>query len=66
MRTSGFLIRNQGLYLYPPDGLDPNELEIRGKVQSYAFDIIKFRLCRIKNIEFFQQHLDLQTVIMVW
>ena len=41
------------LYLYPPYGLDPNELEIRGKVQSYAFDIINSDYIQLKNIEFF-------------
>ena len=41
------------LYLYPPDGLDPNELEIRGKVQSYAFDITNSDYVELKNIEFF-------------
>ena len=41
------------LYLYPPDGLDPNELEIRGKVKSYAFDITNSDYVELKNIEFF-------------
>ena len=41
------------LYFYPPDGLDPNEMNIRGKVQSYAFDITNSDHVQLKNIEFF-------------
>ena len=28
------------LYFWPPQSQDPNELSIRGKVQSYAFNIL--------------------------
>ena len=41
------------LYFYPTNGLDPNELDIRGKVQSYAFDVTNSDYVQLKNIEFF-------------
>ena len=41
------------LYFYPPDGVNPNELNIRGKIQSYAFEIINSDYVTIKNLEFF-------------
>ena len=41
------------IYFYPPNGIDPNTLNIRGKVQSYAFDINNSDFVEIKNIEFF-------------
>ena len=41
------------LYFYPPNGADPNQLEIRGKVQSYAFQITNSDYVTINNLEFF-------------
>ena len=41
------------LYFYPPNGSDPNELKIRAKVQSYAFQITNSDYVQIKNIDFF-------------
>ncbi len=41
------------LYFYPPNGMDPNEMHIRGKVQSYAFEISNSDHVQIKNIEYF-------------
>ena len=41
------------LYFYPPNGMDPNEMHIRGKVQSYAFEISNSDHVQIKNLEFF-------------
>jgi len=41
------------LYFWPPDNGDPNDLSIRGKVQSYAFEISNSDHVQIKNIEFF-------------
>ncbi len=41
------------LYFYPPNGTNPNELEIRGKVQSYAIEITNSNYLELKNLEFF-------------
>ena len=41
------------LYFYPPNGNNPNNLEIRGKVQSYAFEIENSDYVQIQNLEFF-------------
>ena len=41
------------LYFWPPDNSNPNNLQIRGKVQSYAFDISNSDYIRIQNLEFF-------------
>lgn len=41
------------LYFSPPNGLNPNELKIRAKVQSYAFVITNSDYIQIKNTEFF-------------
>ena len=41
------------LYFWPPDNSNPNNLQIRGKVQSYAFNISNSDYVHIKNIEFF-------------
>ncbi|MEE2765295.1 MAG: T9SS type A sorting domain-containing protein [Candidatus Neomarinimicrobiota bacterium] len=41
------------LYFWAPNGADPNELQIRGKVQSYAFDVSNSDHVQIKNLEFF-------------
>ena len=41
------------LYFYPPAGVNPNEIEIRGKTQSYAFEIINSDYVTIKDLEFF-------------
>ena len=40
------------LYFWPPDNSNPNNLQIRGKVQSYAFNISNSDYVHIKNIEF--------------
>ena len=41
------------LYYYANNGVDPNRLNFRGKVQSYAFSITGSEYIQIKNIEFF-------------
>jgi len=41
------------LYFWPPDNSNPNNLQIRGKVQSYAFDISNSDYIAIQNLEFF-------------
>ena len=41
------------LYFWPPNNADPNNLTIKGKVQSYAFEITNSNYIEIKNIEFF-------------
>ena len=48
-----FDVETKELYFYPPNGSNPNNLEIRGKVQSYAFEIENSDYIKIKNIEFF-------------
>jgi len=44
---------NDSLYYYPENGANPNRLNLRGKVQSYAFNISGSKYIQIKNIEFF-------------
>ena len=41
------------LYFWPPGNSNPNNLQIRGKVQSYAFDISNSDYIGIQNLEFF-------------
>ncbi len=41
------------LYFWPIDNVDPNTLNIRGKVQSYAFDINNSDYIEIRDLEFF-------------
>ena len=41
------------LFFYPSNGLNPNDLNIRGKVQSYAFEITNSDFVQIKDIDFF-------------
>ena len=41
------------LYFWAPGGEDPNHLQIRGKVQSYAFEVTNSDYVTIKNLEFF-------------
>ena len=41
------------LYYFAENGVDPNKLEFRGKVQSYAFSITGSKYIQIKNLEFF-------------
>ena len=41
------------LYYYANNGVDPNRLDFRGKVQSYAFSITGSQYIQIKNLEFF-------------
>ncbi len=41
------------LYYFAANGVDPNKLDFRGKVQSYAFSITSSEHLHIKNIEFF-------------
>ena len=48
-----FNVSTKTLYFWPPSGEDPNTLDIRGKVQSYAFTIERSDYIRIENIEFF-------------
>jgi len=48
-----FDIETKMLYFWAPNGADPNELHIRGKVQSYAFEISNSDHVQIKSLEFF-------------
>ena len=41
------------LYYYTENGINPNKLEFRGKIQSYAFTITGSKYVQIKNLEFF-------------
>ncbi len=41
------------LYLWPENNANPKNLDIRGKVQSYAFNITASEYIHIKNLEFF-------------
>ena len=44
---------SDSLYYYVENGVDPNRLDFRGKVQSYAFSITGSQYVQIKNLEFF-------------
>ena len=41
------------LYYYAENGVNPNRLDFRGKVQSYAFSVTSSEYVQIKNLEFF-------------
>ncbi|MEL1236518.1 MAG: hypothetical protein VXA61_07555, partial [Candidatus Neomarinimicrobiota bacterium] len=41
------------LYYHAANGVNPNRLDFRGKVQSYAFSITGSQYVQIKNLEFF-------------
>ena len=41
------------IYFWPPNNVDPNTLNIRGKTQSYAFEISNSDYVEIRDIEFF-------------
>ena len=41
------------LYFWPPNNTNPNMLNIRGKIQSYAFEINNSDYIEIRNLEFF-------------
>ena len=41
------------VYFWPPNNTNPNALNIRGKVQSYAFEINNSDYVEIRNLEFF-------------
>ena len=42
------------LYYVAASGVDPNKLDFRGKVQSYAFSVNASEYLQIKNLEFLQ------------
>ena len=44
---------NDSLYYFAANGVNPNKLDFRGKVQSYAFSISGSKYLHIKNLEFF-------------
>ena len=44
---------NDSLYYFAANGVNPNKLDFRGKVQSYAFSITNSKYLQIKNLEFF-------------
>tara|TARA_B100000287_G_scaffold432682_1_gene492534 strand:+ start:18 stop:1874 length:1857 start_codon:yes stop_codon:yes gene_type:complete len=46
-------IDSSKVYFWPINNIDPNTLDIRGKVQSYAFEILNSDYVEIKNLEFF-------------
>tara|TARA_Y100001960_G_scaffold328779_1_gene418428 strand:+ start:143 stop:2161 length:2019 start_codon:yes stop_codon:yes gene_type:complete len=41
------------VYFWPKDNINPNTLNIRAKVQSYAFEINNINYVELKNLEFF-------------
>ena len=41
------------IYFWPPNNADPNTLNLKGKVQSYAFEINNSDYIQIRNLEFF-------------
>lgn len=41
------------LYLRPPGGTDPNALDVRGKTQSYAFDVSDSVNVKLLGLDFF-------------
>jgi hypothetical protein len=41
------------VYFWPKDNINPNTLDIRAKVQSYAFEIDNVDYVELKNLEFF-------------
>ena len=41
------------VYFWPKDNINPNTLDIRAKVQSYAFEIDNVDYIELKNLEFF-------------
>tara|TARA_B100001564_G_scaffold358487_1_gene377286 strand:- start:3047 stop:6400 length:3354 start_codon:yes stop_codon:yes gene_type:complete len=41
------------LYYVAASGVDPNKLDFRGKIQSYAFSVNASEYLQIKNLEFF-------------
>ena len=41
------------LYIWPPGNVDPNNLNIRGKVQSYSFQITNSSYIELKGLHFF-------------
>jgi hypothetical protein len=41
------------LYLWPPAGADPNEMDVRGKTQSYAFDVSDSAHVTLIDLDFF-------------
>jgi len=45
--------RDSMLYLWAPGGVDPNALDIRGKRQSYAFDVAKSSYIELRGLDFF-------------
>ena len=46
-------IESSKLYFWPPDNINPNYLNIRGKSQSYAFEVNNSDYVEIRNLEFF-------------
>ena len=48
-----FDIETKVLYFWVPNGADPNGLHIRGKVQSYAFDVSNSDHVQLIGLEFF-------------
>ena len=45
--------KTKTIYLWTPDGKNPNELEIKGKTQSYAFEIKNSSFIKIDGFSFF-------------
>ncbi len=45
--------RDSTLYFRPPGGLHPSKLDVRGKTQSYAFDVSDSSYLTIKGLNFF-------------
>ncbi len=44
---------DDSLFYYPYNSVNPNKLNLRGKVQSYAFTITGSQYIQIRNLEFF-------------
>lgn len=46
-------IRNQLLYLYPPDGQDPNTLTVEGKARDFAFNLSRRSHIVLQDLDIF-------------
>ena len=54
------------LYYYAANGVNPNRLDFRGKVQSYAFSITGSQYVQIKNLEFLRRQFTFPMETIVW
>ena len=57
-------VESSKLYFWPPNDMNPNFLNIRGKNQSYAFEVNNSDYVELRDLEFLELHLNLIIVIM--